>query len=131
MNSFKKQKTYLKPDRSEGVAEKTKNKHYLEIKIIFSPFTVEVKVDGKPHWVTICDTAGQDVLDPLRQLCYPDCSVVMLCFSVVKPETFKSIKDKWTPEVSNLPGAALLLVGTHSDLRNDKQVISRLQVIFN
>uniref|UniRef100_A0A336KJM2 CSON011576 protein n=1 Tax=Culicoides sonorensis TaxID=179676 RepID=A0A336KJM2_CULSO len=89
-------------------------------------FTVEVQVDGKPLNVTVCDTAGQDVLDPLRQLCYPNTDVFLLCFSVVKPDTFKSIETKWVPELSK-NNCSLLLIGTHSDLRDDAKTIQALQ----
>lgn len=86
-------------------------------------------MDGKPLNVTVCDTAGQDVLDPLRQLCYPSTNVFLLCFSVVKPETFQSIERKWVPELSKYDGS-LLLIGTHSDLRSDAKTMQQLQVIF-
>lgn len=84
-------------------------------------------MDGKPLNVTVCDTAGQDVLDPLRQLCYPSTDVYLLCFSVVKPETFQSIERKWVPELAKFHGN-LLLIGTHSDLRNDAKTMQQLQV---
>lgn len=88
---------------------------------------VEVKVDEKPFNLTLCDTAGQDALDPLRKLCYPSSDVFILCFSVVNPETFRSIETKWIPELSK-HGGQLLLIGTHSDLRTDGKTIARLQV---
>lgn len=86
-------------------------------------------MDGKPLNVTVCDTAGQDVLDPLRQLCYPSTDVFLLCFSVVKPETFQSIERKWVPELAKYD-RSLLLIGTHSDLRNDPKTMQQLQVSF-
>uniref|UniRef100_A0A336M2V9 CSON010994 protein n=1 Tax=Culicoides sonorensis TaxID=179676 RepID=A0A336M2V9_CULSO len=95
----------------------------------FDKYNVEVQVDGKPLNVTVCDTAGQDVLDPLRQLCYPNTDVFLLCFSVVKPDTFKSIETKWVPELSK-NNCSLLLIGTHSDLRDDAKTIQALQVNF-
>ncbi|XP_063705453.1 uncharacterized protein LOC134834648 [Culicoides brevitarsis] len=93
----------------------------------FDKYNVEVQVDGKPLNVTVCDTAGQDVLDPLRQLCYPSTDVFLLCFSVVKPETFQSIERKWVPELKKYNGS-LLLIGTHSDLRSDAKTMQQLQV---
>jgi Ras homolog gene family, member U len=86
-----------------------------------------VNIDDIPCWLTICDTAGQDALDPLRQLCYPGSHVYLLCFSVIKPESFRSIEEKWIPEVSKL-GGTLLLVGTQADLRTDAVTMARLQV---
>lgn len=89
--------------------------------------TVEVQVNNAPVRVTLCDTAGQDSLDTLRQLSYPDCDVFVVCFSVVKPETFDSIKYKWAPKFTNAM-ASMILVGTQADLRTDLRHVARLQV---
>lgn len=77
--------------------------------------------------VTLCDTAGQDFLDPLRRLCYPDSDVFLLCFSVVKPDTFVSIQDKWAPNFKK-SSASIVLIGTQADLRTDPRVVSNLLV---
>ncbi|XP_055843407.1 uncharacterized protein LOC129910160 [Episyrphus balteatus] len=89
-------------------------------------YNAEVMVNDSPVQLTLCDTAGQDTLDPLRELCYPDSDVFLLCFSVVKPETFQSIKTKWAPKFSKNP-ASLILVGTQSDLRSNIHVLNKLQ----
>lgn len=77
--------------------------------------------------VTLCDTAGQDFLDPLRRLCYPDSDVFLLCFSVIKPETFVAVREKWTP-IFRKSQTPIVLIGTQSDLRSDPAVISQLLV---
>lgn len=89
--------------------------------------TADVNVNESPVHLTICDTAGQDTLDPLRELCYPDSDVFLLCFSVVKPETFRAIKTKWAPKFAKTK-AALILVGTQADLRTSPNVLNKLQV---
>ncbi|XP_052888145.1 uncharacterized protein LOC128296710 [Anopheles moucheti] len=93
----------------------------------FDKYNVDVSVDGRPIGVTLCDTAGQDALDTLRQLCYPGSDVILLCFSVVQPVSFRSLATKWQPEISKLKGVSVVLVGTQSDLRNDQNTISKLQ----
>lgn len=90
-------------------------------------FAVEVKVDENPVQVTLCDTAGQDFLDPLRRLCYPDSDVFLLCFSVIKPDTFVSIREKWAP-IFRKSQTPIVLIGTQADLRNDPDVVSALSV---
>lgn len=90
--------------------------------------TGEVKVDDLPVQITLCDTAGQDFFDPLRRLCYPDSDVFLLCFSVVKPKTFKSIQNKWAPNLSK-SRASIVLIGTQADLRSDPKTIAQLKVI--
>lgn len=93
----------------------------------FHSISVEVNVNESPVHLTLCDTAGQDTLDPLRELSYPDSDVFLLCFSVVKPETFGAIKSKWAPKFAKTK-AALILVGTQADLRSDLNVLNKSQV---
>ncbi|XP_032594238.1 myosin-G heavy chain [Drosophila grimshawi] len=89
-------------------------------------YNAEVNVNESPVHLTLCDTAGQDTLDPLRELSYPDSDVFLLCFSVVKPETFGAIKSKWAPKFAKTK-AALILVGTQADLRSNLNVLNKLQ----
>ncbi|KAI8033025.1 hypothetical protein M5D96_014222 [Drosophila gunungcola] len=89
-------------------------------------YNADVNVNESPVHLTLCDTAGQDTLDPLRELCYPDSDVFLLCFSVVKPETFRAIKAKWAPKFAKTK-AALILVGTQADLRTSPNVLNKLQ----
>lgn len=88
---------------------------------------VDVKVDKQSVQVMLYDTAGQDSLDHLRQLSYPDCHVFLLCFSVVQPESFNAVKIKWIPTLRNT-SASLVLVGTQSDLRDNSETIANLKV---
>ncbi|CAH2107031.1 unnamed protein product [Euphydryas editha] len=87
---------------------------------------VVVDVDDRPVCVEICDTAGQDSMSELRALCYPGTDVLMLCFSVVRPETFRSVAERWTRAVASV-NAPLVLVGTQCDLALDGRVIQTLK----
>ncbi|XP_005180051.1 myb-like protein Q isoform X2 [Musca domestica] len=89
-------------------------------------YNADVMVNDSPVHLTLCDTAGQDTLDPLRELCYPDSDVFLLCFSVAKPETFHAIKTKWAPKFAKTK-ASLMLVGTQADLRTNTNVLNKLQ----
>lgn len=52
----------------------------------------------------------------------------MLCFSVVRPATFRALLDKWLPQLRRRsPGALVLLVGTQADLRTDAAVLAALR----
>ncbi|XP_055305396.1 uncharacterized protein LOC129570046 [Sitodiplosis mosellana] len=88
-------------------------------------YNFEVKVDDSPVKVELADTAGQDFLDPLRRLCYPDSDVFLLCFSVIKPDTFVAAREKWEP-IFRKTHKPIVLIGTQSDLRSDSAVISQL-----
>ncbi|XP_063821256.1 uncharacterized protein LOC135071395 [Ostrinia nubilalis] len=92
----------------------------------YDTFNVAVDVDDRPVCVEICDTAGQDSMSELRALCYPGTDVLMLCFSVVRPETFRSVAERWTRAVAGVQ-APLVLVGTQSDLALDPRVLQSLR----
>lgn len=94
---------------------------------VFNFFTVDVKVNKRPVQVKLYDTPGQDSLDHLRKLSYPGCNAFLLCFSVVRPETFDSVKNKWAQTFRNTD-ASLVLVGTQSDLRSNLQTVVNLKV---
>ncbi|XP_031654653.1 cell division control protein 42 homolog [Oncorhynchus kisutch] len=104
----------------------------------FDNFAAMVVVDGKPGRLQLCDMAGQkwgmeentinnDELDRIRPLCYHNANVFLLCYSVVHPSSFCNDTDRWTPEIRrHCPGAPMVLVGTHLDLREDIQVLVQL-----
>lgn len=92
----------------------------------YDNFNVEVEVDNRPMCVEICDTAGQDSMEELRALCYPGTDVLMLCFSVVRPETFRSVANRWVKAISSIK-APVILVGTQSDLAEDLNVLNTLR----
>ena len=69
----------------------------------------------------------QDDLIPLRNLCYPGADVFILCFSVVKPSSFHSACTRWAEELTRL-GAAAVLVGTQSDLRENADILHGLRM---
>ncbi|XP_045473011.1 cell division control protein 42 homolog [Harmonia axyridis] len=99
---------------------------YEYVPTAYDKYNVEVQVDGKPIAMELCDTAGQDELDPLRSLCYPDSDIFLLCFSTVDPSTFVSASTRWANELSKRDGA-IVLVGTKSDLSTNPEVVKRLR----
>jgi cell division control protein 42 len=71
---------------------------------------------------------GQEDYDRLRPLSYPQTDVFLVCFSVTSPASFENVKEKWFPEVHHhCPGVPCLIVGTQVDLRDDPQVMEKLQ----
>eukprot|EP00063_Salmo_salar_P056596 XP_014031431.1 PREDICTED: rho-related GTP-binding protein RhoU-like isoform X2 [Salmo salar] len=106
----------------------TTNGHPTEyIPTAFDNFAAMVVVDGKPVRLQLCDMAGQDELDRIRPLCYHNADVFLLCYSVVRPSSFRNATDRWAPEIRrHCPGAPMVLVGTQLDLREDVQVLVQL-----
>lgn len=61
-------------------------------------------------------------------MAYPDTDVIILCFSVVRPDSMENIKTKWMPELNKyLPDALIILVGTQVDLRDQTNSQSQQQ----
>lgn len=73
-----------------------------------------------------CTRAFQNEFDSLRNLCYPETDVFMLCFSVVQPESFESACTRWYKELQH-QGAAVVLVGTQADLYQDPSKLQELR----
>lgn len=64
------------------------------------------------------DTAGQEDYERLRPFSYPDTDDILICFSIDSANSFRSITDKWVPEVNYFcPNVPIILVGNKMDLR--------------
>jgi len=88
---------------------------------VFENYTAQMELDGETILLHLWDTAGQEDYDRLRPLSYPQSDVVLLCFSLVSPNSYESIKVKWNPEVNHyIPDIPHILVGTKLDLREEK-----------
>lgn len=52
-------------------------------------------------------------------MAYPETDVIILCFSVVRPDSIDNVVTKWLPELNKfIPGVIIVLVGTQCDLRD-------------
>ncbi|KAJ3518735.1 hypothetical protein NM688_g9397 [Phlebia brevispora] len=95
---------------------------------VFDNYAVTVMIGDDPYTLGLFDTAGQEDYDRLRPLSYPQTDVFLVCFSVTSPASFENVKEKWFPEVHHhCPGVPCLIVGTQIDLRDDPQVLEKLQ----
>lgn len=106
----------------------TTNKFPVEyVPTVFDNYAVTVMIGGEPHTLGLFDTAGQEDYDRLRPLSYPQTNVFLVCFSVVHPNSFENVKERWAPEISHFcTNAPFLLVGTQTDLREDPGQIQQL-----
>ena len=70
-----------------------------------------------------------EYIAPLRHsLLYPDTDVILLCFSLADPESYKHVRDYWYPEIStHAPNVPVILVGMKMDLLYDEETLTRLR----
>lgn len=85
---------------------------------VFDNYEDDISVDGKSVRMELWDTAGQEEYDRLRPICYKNCDVFVVCYSIRDRSTLEHIKGKWIPEIHKYqPGVPWILVGTKADLR--------------
>lgn len=95
---------------------------------VFENYSVNETVDGNPVKLALWDTSGVEEYDRLRPLSYPQTDVVLICFSLVDPDSFEKVREKWFPEVRHFcPNTPIILVGTKLDQRDDKDTTERLE----
>ncbi|KAJ3325970.1 GTP-binding protein Rho1 [Boothiomyces sp. JEL0866] len=95
---------------------------------VFDNSVVDVTVDGEQHELSLWDTAGQEDYDRLRPLSYSDSHAVLICFSIINPDSLENVLEKWHSEVVQFCGKVpIILVGLKADLREDGRTISQLR----
>ena len=86
--------------------------------------TAFIEIDGEEYglmiWERMLDVEGNGrVILPFER----DIDVCMALFSVVDLASYKSIEDKWLPEVKqSFPKAVVVLVGNNTDLRRSSKL---------
>ena len=120
---------------------------------MFDNYAVTVQIQDQQFVIQLFDTAGQEDydrlqiclcqqtifkseidrdLDRLRLIAYPNTDVFLVCFSIINPDSYDNVREKWVPEIQKHWGQApFLLVGTQMDLRTDPATITNLGEIYN
>lgn len=50
----------------------------------------------------------------------PGADIIVVCYSVVQPTSFRNVEEKWVPQIKRCLGdVPIILVGTQTDLRLD------------
>lgn len=64
------------------------------IPTVLDNYLAEIQVNGRDIKIELCDTGGAQRHEKLRGLSYIKAKVFFLCFSLVTPSSFFSIKNK-------------------------------------
>jgi len=98
------------------------------IPTMFDNFSAIEEIDGELVNVILWDTAGQEDYETIRTTtCFPNTHVFVVCFSVVHPDSFHNVKQKWLEELKKAsPDTPFILVGTKTDLREDPDTMRKL-----
>ncbi|CAH8564415.1 unnamed protein product [Dicrocoelium dendriticum] len=78
----------------------------------------------------VCKLKHCDEISPLRRFSYPGAHVILLCFSVIQPRSFRSLRDRWITELSDArvvlnPSIVRLLRSRSSTPSSDETTRSR------
>lgn len=99
---------------------------------VFDNYAGSVILSDKQYTLQMIDTTEQGDSEEARRHSYFGADVFIVCFSVVKPETFTNAQCRWIPEVRNLMGETpIILVGTQTDLRDDETIVNKLKAQGN
>ncbi|XP_032630040.1 ras-like GTP-binding protein rhoA [Chelonoidis abingdonii] len=99
---------------------------------VFETYICDTEVDGKSMKLMLFNVAEQRQGDyqHFRSLFYAGTNVILMCFSVDRPNAVQNILDIWIPEVKQFcPTAPIVLVATKKELRNDEGVLERLATL--
>ncbi|CAF2534448.1 unnamed protein product [Rotaria sp. Silwood2] len=93
----------------------------------FDNYSVDVSVGTRLVHFDICDTGGKEQFSSLHGLCIPYSDVILLCFSVVNPQSFQNAITYWLSRARRSNGKIpIILVGTQMDLRSDLKTLLTL-----
>ncbi|KFV59656.1 Rho-related GTP-binding protein RhoB, partial [Tyto alba] len=92
---------------------------------LFDAYTTDTEIDGKEMKLILCDVAGKNEVSyrNLRSVFYKDTDVILMCFSVDRPDLQQNILDFWVPEIKVFcPTVPIILVATKVELRGNEDI---------
>lgn len=88
---------------------------------VFENCVEDVKVNGKQIKLALWDTGGQEDSGSLRPLSHPDTDVILMCFSIDRPDGLENIPEEWTRQFKHFcPDAPIILAENKKNLQNDE-----------
>ncbi|NXF52262.1 RHOA protein, partial [Oceanites oceanicus] len=100
---------------------------------LFDVYTTDTEVDGKEMKLILFDVAGKNEFSyqNLRSVFYKDTDVILMCFSVDRPDSQQNILDFWVPEIKLFcPTVPIILMATKIELRGDEGSKKKLTTLI-
>ncbi|KAH8824489.1 ras-like protein family, member Ab [Flagelloscypha sp. PMI_526] len=104
----------------------------LYVPAVFENHRALIEVDQRDGELALLDTsASLDYhRDGFQPIAYPESHVVLLAYSIARPDSFESVLERWIGEVRRfMPKVPLILVGCKKDLRDDEEILMDLASI--
>ena len=114
-------------ERKNFKTELPQNPDY--IPVVLDEISVQsVTPEGLPCNLSLWDTPGHTgEYGTMRPLHYPNTDIFLVCFSTVDSKSLENVTRQWIPEINYWePGTPFLLVGTKTDLRQDRETLDSL-----
>ncbi|XP_021247835.1 ras-like GTP-binding protein rhoA [Numida meleagris] len=92
-------------------------------------YATDIEEDGKEMKLFLFDMSGKDEVSyrNLRSVFYEDTNVILICFSVDRPDSQQNVLDLWVPEIKLFcPTVPIILVATKIELRDDEGIRKKL-----
>jgi GTPase SAR1 family protein len=83
---------------------------------ILDVYSAIVNVGNDSITLRLFDLSGLKKAQNYRKSLLNVCDVVVLCYSLIEPDSFKSVKNFWMNEIRESSHLPVVLVGTHLDL---------------
>ncbi|XP_042675635.1 ras-like GTP-binding protein rhoA [Centrocercus urophasianus] len=96
---------------------------------LFDTYATDIEEDGKEMKLFLFDVSGKDEASyrNLRSVFYEDTNIILICFSVDRPDSQQNVLDFWVPEIKLFcPTVPIILVATKIELRDDEAIRKKL-----
>ena len=95
---------------------------------ILDVYSAIVNVGNDSITLRLFDFSGSKKVSNYRKQLLSVCDVGILCYSLLDPSSFKSVKTFWLDEINQASSAPVVLVGTQSDLYQGEVADNKLNI---
>ncbi|NXX95041.1 RHOA protein, partial [Centropus bengalensis] len=101
---------------------------------VLDNYTAATEVEGKEMKLILFDVAGKNEFSyqNLRSVFYENTDIILMCFSVDRPDSQQNILEFWVPEIKRFcPSVPIILVATKIELRGNECIRKKVATPSN